>query len=263
MSAVVTVDSCACPYFSKLVDKRNESAHTKRMRVAAYFRVSTGAQAGEDRFGLQAQHEAVERYCAEHHHEIVAVYEDAGYSGASADRPELARMLHEAAHEGDDGRKPPFDAVVVAKGDRIARDVMLDGYLRFTLKKAGVEIISASEETTGNDPTTQLMQAMLAAFAQFERSLITARLVGGRRVKRAAGGYAEGRPRFGTRAVGKALVANEDEARAVALIRKLRKRGMTIRAIAAHLNETQFRPRHAKKWNPSTVGNIVQRLSHS
>lgn len=242
------------------MDKGGREAHTERMRVAAYYRVSTSSQAGEDRFGLQAQHEAVERYCTEHGHEIIAVYEDAGYSGASADRPELARMLHEAAHEGEDGRKPPFDAVVTAKGDRIARDVMLDGYLRFTLKKAGVEIISASEETTGTDPTSQLMQAMLAAFAQFERSLITARLVGGRRVKRAAGGYAEGRPRFGMRAVGKALVADDDEARAVALIRKLRKRGLTIRAIAAHLNETQFRPRHAKTWNPSTVGNIIQRL---
>lgn len=230
------------------------------MKVALYFRVSTAAQAGEDRFGLPAQREAVEKYARKHKFEVVAVYEDAGFSGATADRPNLAKLLHDAAHEDDKGRKPPFDAIVVAKFDRLARDTMLDGYLRFTLKKLGVAIISATEETRDDDPTSQLMQAMLAAFAQFERSLITARLSGGRRVKRAKGGYAEGRPPYGMRAENGSLVADEAEAKVIEVIRGLRKQRRTVREIADRLNSKGLAPRHGTTWGASTVHNIVKRF---
>lgn len=242
------------------MDKSAFPLYDGGMKVAVYYRVSTGAQAGEDRFGLPAQREAVETYCKRHKHEIVAVYEDAGYSGATADRPDLAKMLHDAAHEDEHGRKPPFDAVVVAKFDRLARKAMLDGYIRFSLKKNGVSVVSATEETEEDDPQSQLMQAMLAAFAEFERSLITARLAGGRRVKRARGEYAEGRPRYGMRAEGKALVVDEDEAEIVKMMRTLRKQGKTYREIADKLNDKGFAPRHGSTWRHSTVHNVLKRL---
>lgn len=231
------------------------------MKVALYFRVSTSSQTGEDRFGLAAQREAVALYCKARGYEVVAEYEDAGFSGASAERPGLATMLHDAAHENNEGRKPPFDAVIVAKGDRLAREVMLDGYLRFTLKKMGVEVLSASEETVGDDPMNALLQTMLAAFAQFERALITARLVGGRRAKKASGGYADGRPRYGMRAADGALIEDAQEAQVVSVMLALRKKGNSVRAIADHLNEQGLKPRHGSVWRSSTVHNVLKRLA--
>jgi|SRR5581483_4871373 len=230
------------------------------MKVAVYYRVSTGAQAGEDRFGLPAQREAVEAYCKCQKHEIVAVYEDAGYSGASADRPDLAKMLNDAAHEDEKGRKPPFDAVVVARFDRLARKAMLDGYLRFTLKKNGVSVLSATEESNEDDPASIALQGMLAVFAEFERAVIKARLSSGRRVKRSKGGYSEGRPRYGMRAEGKSLVVDDDEVEIVNVMQTLRKQGKTYREIADRLNAKGYEPRHGSTWRHSMVHNVLKRL---
>lgn len=231
------------------------------MKVALYYRVSTASQAEEDRYGLPAQRIAVERFCKRHKCEVVARYEDPGHSGASADRPGLALLLHDAGQPNEDGRKPPFDAVIVAKFDRLARDSMLDGYLRFTLKQRGVKVLSATEEQADDDnPTAKLLQGVLIAVAEFERSLIKARLMGGRRAKKAAGGYAEGRPRYGTRAENGSLIPDREEAAVVELVRSLRKKGLTIRAIAGRLNARGFSARHGRAWQPSTVHNVLKRL---
>src|SRR5690242_10877736 len=138
------------------------------MRVVAYFRVSTKGQGEADRLGLPTQEAAIERFCRDGGHELGEQYSDVGFSGATADRPELARLLSDAANSA-------FQAVVVYRGDRLARDTMLDGYLRYSLKRRGVAVLSATEaDTIGEDPTAKLTQAVLAAVSEFERHLIKA-----------------------------------------------------------------------------------------
>jgi len=223
------------------------------MRLAAYFRVSTRSQGESDRLGLPTQEAAVQRYAIENGHELVDSYCDIGFSGATADRPDLARLLTDAA----DGR---FEAVLVYRGDRLARDTMLDGYLRFTLKRHGVAVLSASEQNaTGEDPTAKLTQSVLAAVAEFERHLIRQRLSAARRLKRLHGGYAEGRPRFGFKAEGASLVAACREQEAVALMRRLRRRGKSYRAIATALEAASYHPRHGAAFHPFVIKRILSR----
>jgi len=223
------------------------------MKVAAYFRVSCKKQGEADRLGLPAQEAAVQRYATENGHEVVDSYRDIGFSGATADRPDLARLLTDAA----DGR---FEAVLVYRGDRLARDTMLDGYLRFTLKRHGVTVLSATEKNaSGEDPTAKLTQSVLAAVAEFERHLIKARLSAARRLKKARGGYADGRPRYGFRAEGAALVPCEQEQVAFRLMRRLRRQGATFRTIAATLAAQGCQPRHGCVWHPFTVKRILSR----
>lgn len=223
------------------------------MRVATYYRVSTKAQGEDDRLGLPAQEAAVDRFCRQHGHEVVGRYADIGFSGATADRPDLARLLADANEGG-------FEAVIVYKGDRLARDTMLDGYLRFTLKRHGLAVLSASErDTAGEDPIARLTQSVLAAVAEFERHLIRQRLSAARRVKKANGGYSEGRPRFGFRAENAALVSDEREQEAVAMMRRLRKRGESLRSIASALEASAYRPRSGKTWHPNVINRILSR----
>ena len=110
--------------------------------------------------------------CEREGHEVVATFEDVGFSGATADRPGLAALLEA---EG-------FKAVVVPCWDRLARDTTLDGYLRYSLEKRGVQVLSATQEN-GVDPIAKLTQNILAAVAGYERHLIAQRLAGRQEVK--------------------------------------------------------------------------------
>jgi len=223
------------------------------MRVAVYYRVSTKAQGEDDRLGLPAQEATVEGFCRQQGHEVIGRYTDVGFSGATADRPELAGLLSDAA----DRR---FDAVVVYRGDRLARDFMLSGYLLYGLKRHGITVLSATEkEAAGEDPVSRLTQQVLAAVGEFERHLIRQRLSAARRLKKQNGGYGDGRPRFGYRADGAALVPHEQEQKALSLMRRLRHRGESFRMIAVALETAGHRPRHGLAWHPFTVKRILSR----
>ena len=56
------------------------------MNAVAYVRVSTDAQAGADRYGLDAQRADITAYAESHDMHITAWYEDT-VSGATLDRP--------------------------------------------------------------------------------------------------------------------------------------------------------------------------------
>jgi len=78
-------------------------------------------------------------------------------SGATLDRAGLQAMLTDAARGG-------FQAVVVAKMDRLARDLMaqlwiekeFQLWIEKELMKAGVEIVSVAEPFRGQDPANVL-----------------------------------------------------------------------------------------------------------
>ena len=58
--------------------------------------------------------------------------------------------------------------------------------------KEGTELISISEPYCRDDPTQKLLLTMVAAFAEFDKSLISSRLSSDRKTKAKQGGYAGG-----------------------------------------------------------------------
>ena len=106
-------------------------------RAVAYCRVSTAGQTGEDKFGIENQRQIIRDYCDKNEIEVVNWYIDEGISGASRRRPALDRLL-----EGE-VTNPPVQYIVVAKADRLARDIQLYYGFRYALSNLGLEIISA------------------------------------------------------------------------------------------------------------------------
>ena len=91
------------------------------MKTAVYYRVSTPGRAEDGTYGFDRQCADVQKWLQTRPEAVVvAEFEDIG-SGASADRPQFAVMLAEG-----------FEAVLVPAWDRLARDVMLDGWIRYT-----------------------------------------------------------------------------------------------------------------------------------
>jgi DNA invertase Pin-like site-specific DNA recombinase len=169
-----------------------------------YVRVSTTEQAS-DGHGLQAQEHAIREYTRERGLRLVAVYRDGGASGTLADRPALGEAL--AAVEGGNA-----ETLIVARLDRLARDLVLQETVIGRLQAKGRQVVSVAEpDVGGDDPTRTLVRQVLGAIGQYERALIRARMMTGKAVKAANGGYVGGRPGYGQRAVDGELAENRDE----------------------------------------------------
>lgn len=113
----------------------------------------------------------------------VEVFSDEEASAKTADRKELLRMLaYCQAHKGD------IDALIVWKIDRFARRTEDHLALRTLLAKQGVRLHSVTENIEDNT-TGRLMEAMLAAFAQFDNEVRAERSKNGIHARVEQGGW--------------------------------------------------------------------------
>lgn len=201
------------------------------VKVAGYVRVSTDGQCGEDKFGIDNQRAIIEDYCAMNGHEIIAWYVDEGQSGVKESRPQLDKLLYGGV------KNPPVEGVLVAKSDRVARDIKLYYYFLMLLEKKGMKLISCTEEVVNDDSGLgNVYKALMLFVAEQERENIKKRTSGGRKVKASQGGYSGGRPPYGYKAVENRLVIEKNEAECVRKVFELRKDGLTIRQIADELS---------------------------
>jgi putative DNA-invertase from lambdoid prophage Rac len=178
------------------------------MQTAIYARVSTQDQTCE------SQLRELREYASRRGWSIVCEYVDTGWSGAKASRPQLDRLMKDAAQ-----RK--FDCVLVWKIDRFGRSVLHLNQQLAALNSYGVRFIATSQslDTDQSNPTSRLLLQILACVAEFEREMIRERTLVGLRVARANGKHV-GRPR---------RVFRRDE------LVQLRESGHSWRSIAARL----------------------------
>lgn len=221
------------------------------MRAVAYCRVSTEGQTGDGKFGIEAQKAQIAEYCEKNDIEVVRWYIDEGYSGATADRPALKRLL------GGEETNPPVQLVVAAKADRFSRDVTLYHVLKHELSQIGLEIRSAAEDWSAQDQIAAIiMENFLAVIAQVEKINISARMSGGRAQKAKNGGYAGGQAPMGYKVVNGRLEINEEEVPVVRFIFDRKAAGCSMLSTVDALNAAGFKTRKGKAFVISTVQSI-------
>lgn len=226
---------------------------TDPLLAVAYLRVSLDQQA-ESGLGLEAQRSAIQGWADARHVRVVAWAQDAGVSGACQLEKRLGLMdalasmrLHRAG------------LLVVAKRDRLARDVILAAMAERLVEREHASLVSAAGEGEGADPAAQLMRRMVDAFAEYERALIGARTSSALRVKMARG------ERLGAARVGERLVAgcyesDEYERRLSERALALRQEGLSYRAIREQLTAEGFRNRKGRPPRLATLFALLQRL---
>ena len=127
--------------------------------------------------------------------------------------------------------------------------------------KHGGRVIACDQSEVAHDdpddPMRTAMRQMMGVFAQLERGMIVARLRRGRQVKKASGGYAQGRPPYGYRAEAGALVPVDEEQAAIIRARQLSKRGKSLRQIAEILGQEGHHPRTGHTWHPPMVARLL------
>jgi DNA invertase Pin-like site-specific DNA recombinase len=182
---------------------------------------------------------------------LVAVYEDRGVSGSM---PLAARAGLSQAF--DVVRAGTADVLLVARRDRIARDSLVCALIEREFERVGGRVVCV-EAGREDGPRDQLTRSVLDAAAEYERASLVARLTAARAAKKARGGYAGGRPPFGYRARGKALVPDEEQAAVVRWIfERVARDGWSTRAVAKKLDQEGTLGR---RWRPPDVWTILRR----
>jgi DNA invertase Pin-like site-specific DNA recombinase len=184
--------------------------------VIGYVRVSTDEQA-DSRAGLEAQRAAIlaEAQRRGWNECDLTFVEDAGYSGKDLHRPGIVAALDALRHHR-------ADALVVSKLDRLSRSMLDFAGLMDRSTREGWALVALDLGVDTTTPQGEMVAAVMAVFAQFERRLIGQRTKEALAVKKAQG-VRLGRPRLTPDAV-------------IARIRAERAAGRTLRVIADGLN---------------------------
>lgn len=217
--------------------------------AVAYLRVSTD----EQRLGPEAQRASIEAWAKREGVAVVAWHADAGVSGGSdlADRPALVAALGElrAARAG---------VLVIAKRDRLARDVAVAATIERAAKACGAKVQSADGTANGDSPADAFMRTMLDGAAAYERALIRARTKAALAAKRARGERAGAVP-YGYSATREGrLVLDDAERGVIAVVRELRAAGATLRAVVSELARRGLVSRTGRAFQLTQVARIAK-----
>jgi DNA invertase Pin-like site-specific DNA recombinase len=223
-------------------------------RALAYLRVSTEQQA-DSGLGLEAQQASVTAAAKRLGLELSNTFIDAGVSGGLAieERP----VLLDAVASLKRG-----DVLLVAKRDRLGRDVIAVAMIERLVTKRGARIVSAAGEgTESDDPSGVLMRRLIDSFAEYERLIISARTKSALAAKRRRGERVSGLVPYGCSLAsdGRTLEANADEERIIAVIQSLRRAGLSMPLIAAELNRRGLRTRAGSAWRFEYVRRVLKR----
>ncbi len=232
---------------------------TGRRTWVSYLRVSTPDQA-ERELSLPAQRHAVNAYAAQHGLALAGEYVEEGASGTSANRPVFRRMLDAVHSPGSD-----ICGILVHHTSRFTRDATLARVLKGKLRKAGVRVVSVSQETH-DDPVGQLIEGVFECIDQYESEMNGMRTAAAMRESVRQGYFPGAAPPFGYR-VEKVtlrpgvergvLVVDGTEA---AVVREVFQRYVAdngAKSVARSLNRDGIRYRHDRPWSRELVLKVL------
>ncbi|MEO5842949.1 MAG: recombinase family protein [Acidimicrobiales bacterium] len=209
-------------------------------RVVGYVRVSTDEQA-DSALGLTAQRSAIVAEVERRGWTLTAIYEDAGVSGKSLNRPGIAAALN-AIETGQ------ASVLMVAKLDRLSRSLADFARLMAQAQRERWNLVALDLGIDLSTPSGEFMANVMSSAAQWERRIIGQRTRDALAVKKAQGATL-GRPKTLDNDVVRRIV-NEHQA------------GAGWSAIARKLNEAGVPTAHSgSKWHPSTVRAVVTSAS--
>lgn len=198
-------------------------------KVIGYTRVSTDGQ--EDGAGLEAQAEAIRAEAARRGWSVEIVQEIASGGKAVTQRPVLSEVLE---------RLGAGDVLVVAKGDRLARSLLVLAGLLEDSDRRGWSLVALDLGVDTSTPAGRLVIHTLGAAAEYERRMIGTRTREALAVKKAQGVR-----------LGKPSRVSSDTRRR---IRDTRAQGWTWQRIADALNRDGVTTGHGgTEWRPSSV----------
>lgn len=225
----------------------------KKLRVAAYARVSTEEEEQQSSYDAQISY-YTEYIKSNPDWEFVKVYSDEGISGTSfKNRPGFNMMLGDAL----DGK---IDRILVKSISRFARNVVDSITTTRMLKSHGETILFEKENIDTGDSQSEIMLSLLSTLAQEESRSISENVKWGKRKSMSDGKVSFAYSHFLGYDKDKDgnIVINEEQAEIVRRIYSMFLDGHSLNIIAETLtNESILTPAGKSKWQASTVRSIL------
>jgi len=234
--------------------------HRAMNRYAAYVRVSSEEQVTG--YSIEAQKRAIESWITAQGGQLVKLYVEEGVSGKTTDRPAFIQMRQDA-------RQHKFDALVVHKFDRFARNrtdaLAVKSLLRHDY---GIKVFSVSEPSEDSDgPIGALIEGIMESVAEWYSRNLAAEVAKASKEKATQGfhnnkppfGYKRLEKDFGYKRLEKELVPDPEEVPGVMLAFEMYSAGQYGYAdIARILNEHGYSSKSGRQFQKDTVREILR-----
>lgn len=235
--------------------KNTDREESRRLRVAAYCRVSTDSEEQETSYEAQRRHytEFIEK---NPDWELAGIYADEGISGTRAEkRPEFIKMI-QACEKGQ------IDFIITKSISRWARNTLDSlNYIR-KLKTLGIPVLFEKENINTLDAKGELLITIMSSIAQQESQSISQNVRMGIQYQMQQGRGWVNTTRFlgfgpGEKTGDLRIIPGE-----AALVRRIYREfleGYSPALIGRHLEEEGILTKAgANKWHASTITNILE-----
>lgn len=214
--------------------------------IYAYLRLSTTENKQKNSFDTQLTE-------IKKHFYVTKVFKETVSGSAPLHKRKALLELLETVKKGD--------KIIVMRLDRISRDTMQSGWIRYEIEKKSAELITL--ENKKKDNTTKLIENILLAFAEYEKETTKWRINKTLELKKSRGEALGGKyARYGYDFVfkdgKKLIVENEEEQKVISRIRRFKNK--THGEIARILAEDGVKGKSGKPIERKQVQRIMQHI---
>ena len=228
----------------------------KKIRVAAYCRVSTDTDAQLESLAAQKSHYE-SMINARPDWEFAGLYYDEGISGTKKDkRPELLRMIADC----EAGR---IDMVITKSISRFARNTVECLEMVRRLLALGIPIYFESENLNTGSMESELLLSVMSSLAQAESTSISENTKWSIQKSFQNGTYKFHSPPYGYRWDGSRILAVPSEAETVKWIFRQVLSGAGTQAVANELNRMGVPTKRGSKWTSATICGMLKNRTYT
>ena len=225
------------------------------MKAVGYIRVSTEDQ--KEGVSLDNQRAKINAYASLKDLDLVEIIEDAGISAKNLNRPGAQKVLKMT-------RKKEVEAVIVYKLDRMFRSTIDALETTKQFDRWGVAFHSINETIDTQSAMGRFFFTLTAALAEMERGIIGERTKSALKHKRLNGEKTGGDIPFGYSLDidGQTLKEDAKEQEVIRLIKRLKRKGHSLRSICRTLEKDGYLTKTGKTtWHHQSIAQILKRMA--
>ena len=235
---------------TKIKGNSHQQLSKKKLRVAAYCRVSTDSDAQLE--SLEAQKSHYENYISSREDWLFAgLYYDEGVSGTKKEkRPALLQMIA-------DCRAGKIDFIITKSISRFARNTTDCLEMVRKLLELNIPVYFEKENLNTGSMESELFLAILSSMAEGESTSISENNKWAIQKRFQNGTFKLSYPPYGYEWDGEQMIINPDQARIVRWIFTQVLSGKGTHAISDELNANSIPTKKGGRWTPTTVRGMV------
>ena len=234
--------------------------------AVAYLRVSTDRQAEKD-LSLPTQLESCRQFAKKNDLQVVKIFEDAGESARTSDRPAFLEMIDFCLNHS---KSLNLRAVICWDTSRFARNRYDALLYKKQLEKKGIRVLFASQ-SIGEGPEGELLEGFLELVDEFYSKALSRNIIRGMEENTRRGFFNGSRTPFGYHIVkatdgkgnmkGKLEIGHQD-AKVVRTIFRLYLEGYGYRTLAGELAKRGLRNRNGNPFCTKSVETILGNVAY-